>query len=88
MNQTEPTAPILKVSGLRTYFFTGEGVTCLKGFEDDTTQLRFKVIAKWADSLEVLPAEFADRKIAEYPELPGRGEHEVLGSFDLHIVKD
>lgn len=27
MNQTEPTAPILKVSGLRTYFFTGEGVT-------------------------------------------------------------
>lgn len=68
--------------------FTGQGVTCLNGFDDYRGQLRFKVKAKWADDMAALPAEFHDRKIAEYPELPGRGEGEVLGRFDLHIIKD
>ena len=66
--------------------FTGQGVTCLKGFDDYRGQLRFKVISKWADSLAKLPAQFSDRKIAEYPELPGRGEGEVLKNFDMHII--
>ena len=68
--------------------FTGVGVTCLNGFDDYREQLRFKVKVKWADDKASLPAEFQDRVIAEYPELPGRGEGEMLGRFDLHIIKD
>lgn len=67
--------------------FSGQGVTCLKGFDDYRGQLRFKVIAKWADDKANLPEEFQDRKIAEYPNLPGRGEGEVLGEFEMHIIK-
>ena len=51
-------------------------------------QLRFKVTAKYADSAAHLPAEFRDRTWAEYPDMPGRRESEVLGPFDLHIVLD
>lgn len=68
--------------------FSGEGVACLKGFDDYRGQLRFKVIAKWADDAPNLPEEFQDRNFAEYPELPGRGEGEVLEKFDLHIIKN
>ena len=66
--------------------FQGKGITCLKNAEGFTEQLRFKVKGKYADSAAVVPAELQDRTWAEYPELPGRGEGEDLGSFDLHIV--
>ena len=66
--------------------FKGKGITCLKGAEGFTEQLRFKVKVKYADSATVLPAELQGRTWAEYPELPGRGEGEELGPFELHIV--
>ena len=66
--------------------FKGKGITCLKGAEGFTEQLRFKVKVKYADSAAVLPAELQGRTWAEYPELPGRGEGEELGPFELHIV--
>ena len=66
--------------------FSGLGITCLKGAEGFTDQLRFKVTAKYADSAAMLPAELQDRVWTEYPEMPGRREFEVLGHFDMHIV--
>ena len=66
--------------------FKGKGITCLKGAEGFTEQLRFKVKVKYADSAAVLPAELQGRTWAEYPELPGRGEGEDLGPFELHII--
>ncbi|HIB56693.1 MAG TPA: hypothetical protein EYN14_02440 [Alphaproteobacteria bacterium] len=66
--------------------FSGLGITCLKRDEDFTEQLRFKVTAKYADSAANLPAELQNRTWAEYPEMPGRREFEVLGPFDFHIV--
>ena len=66
--------------------FEGKGITCLKNAEGFTEQLRFKVKVKYADSAAMLPAELQGRTWSEYPELPGRGEGEDLGSFDLHIV--
>ena len=66
--------------------FKGKGITCLKGAEGFTEQLRFKVKVKWPDSAAALPAELQNRTWAEYPELPGRRESEELGPFDLHIV--
>ena len=58
----------------------------MKNAEGFTEQLRFKVKVKYADSAAVQPAELQNRTWAEYPELPGRGEGEDLGAFDLHIV--
>ena len=66
--------------------FSGLGITCLKGAEDFTEQLRFKVTAKYADSAASLPVELQNRTWAEYPEMPGRREFEELGPFELHIV--
>ena len=66
--------------------FSGLGITCLKGAEGFTDQLRFKVTAKYADSAAMLPAELQDRVWTEYPEMPGRREFEMLGPFDMHIV--
>mgnify|MGYP001158468469 FL=1 len=66
--------------------FSGLGITCLKGAEGFTDQLRFKVTAKYADSAAKLPTQLQDRVWAEYPEMPGRREFEVLGPFDMHIV--
>ena len=66
--------------------FSGLGITCLKGAEGFTDQLRFKVTAKYADSAAKLPAELQDRVWTEYPEMPGRREFEMLGPFDMHIV--
>jgi len=43
----------------------------------------FRVRALYADGL---PAAFSGRKVAEYPNLPGRRENEVLGPFDIHIL--
>ena len=68
--------------------FQGLGITCLRAPYDFTEQLRFKVTAKYAHSAAHLPAELQDRTWAEYPDMPGRREAEVLGSFDLHIVLD
>jgi len=62
--------------------FTGGGLTCLPG-STAKDQLRFRVRALYADGL---PAAFAGRKVAEYPNLPGRRENEVLGPFDMHIL--
>jgi hypothetical protein len=42
----------------------------------------FNVRALYADGL----SEFSGRKVAEYPNLPGRRENEVLGPFDMHIL--
>jgi hypothetical protein len=39
--------------------------------------------ALYADGL---PAAFSGRKVAEYLNLPGRRENEVLGPFDMHIL--
>ena len=47
--------------------FSGLGITCLKGAEGFTDQLRFKVTAKYADSAANLPNQFQDRVWAEYP---------------------
>jgi len=62
--------------------FTGSGITCLPG-STAKDQLRFRVRALYANDL---PPSFAGRKIAEYPNLPGRREHEVLGPFEIHIL--
>ena len=66
--------------------FSGLGITCLTGAESFTDQLRFKVTAKYADSAAKLPTHLQDRVWAEYPEMPGRREFEMLGPFDMHIV--
>ena len=62
--------------------FTGGGLTCVPG-SAAKDQLRFRVRALYADGL---PAAFSGRKVAEYPNLPGRRENEVLGPFDMHIL--
>jgi hypothetical protein len=62
--------------------FTGGGLTCVPG-SAAKDQLRFRVRALYADGL---PTAFSGRKVAEYPNLPGRRENEVLGSFDMHIL--
>jgi hypothetical protein len=62
--------------------FKGGGLTCLPG-STAKDQLRFRVRALYADGL---PATFPGRKVAEYPNLPGRRENEVLGPFDMHIL--
>ena len=62
--------------------FTGGGLTCLPG-STAKDQLRFRVRALYADGL---PAAFSGREVAEYPNLPGRRENEVLGPFDMHIL--
>ena len=68
--------------------FQGLGITCLRAPSDFMEQLRFKVTAKYADSAAHLPADLQDRTWAEYPDMPGRRESEILGPFDLHIVLD
>ena len=62
--------------------FGGGGLTCLPG-STAKDQLRFRVRALYAGGL---PAAFSGRKVAEYPNLPGRRENEVLGPFDMHIL--
>jgi hypothetical protein len=62
--------------------FTGGGLTCLPG-SAAKDQLRFRVRALYADGL---PTAFSGRRVAEYPNLPGRRENEVLGPFDMHIL--
>jgi hypothetical protein len=62
--------------------FSGGGLTCLPG-STAKDQLRFRVRALYADGL---PATFSGRKVAEYPNLPGRRENEVLGPFEMHIL--
>ena len=62
--------------------FAGSGLTCLSG-ATAKDQLRFRVKALYAGDL---PAIFGSRKVAEYPNLPGRREHEVLGPFEMHIL--
>jgi hypothetical protein len=62
--------------------FTGGGLTCVPG-SAAKDQLRFRVRALYANGL---PAAFSGRKVAEYPNLPGRRENEVLGPFELHIL--
>jgi len=62
--------------------FSGGGLTCLPG-STAKDQLRFRVRALYAGGL---PAAFSGRKVAEYPNLPGRRENEVLGPFDMHIL--
>ena len=48
--------------------FTGGGLTCVPG-SAAKDQLRFRVRALYADGL---PTVFSGRKVAEYPNLPGR----------------
>jgi hypothetical protein len=62
--------------------FSGSGMTCLPG-STTKDQLRFSMRALYANDL---PPAFAGRKVAEYPNLPGRREHEVLGPFEMHIL--
>jgi hypothetical protein len=62
--------------------FTGGGLTCLPD-SIAKDQLRFRVRALYADAL---PPEFAGRKVAEHPNLPGRRENEVLGPFEMNIL--
>ena len=62
--------------------FSGGGVTCRP---DSTSkeQLRYRVRVLRSDDL---PKAFAGRKIAEYPNLPGRRENETLGPFEMKIL--
>ena len=62
--------------------FTGGGLTCVPG-SAAKDQLRFRVRALYADGL---PAAFSGRRVAEYPNRPGRRENEVLGPFDMQIL--
>lgn len=64
--------------------FTGRGITCLAG-DPGTEQLRYRVRVHYADAL---PAQFSDRDVVEYPNLPGRREKESLGAFELHIITE
>ena len=61
--------------------FAGGGVTCKPG-STAKDQLRFRVRVLRADDL---PKSLASRTVAEYPNLPGRREAEVLGPFDMLI---
>jgi hypothetical protein len=62
--------------------FGGGGLTCLPG-STAKDQLRFRVKALYAGDL---PKAYAGRTVAEYPKLPGRREHEVLGPFEVHVL--
>jgi hypothetical protein len=62
--------------------FAGSGVTCKPG-SAAKDQLRFRVRVLRSDDL---PKVFAPRKVAEYPNLPGRRENEVLGPFEMQIL--
>lgn len=62
--------------------FAGSGVTCIAG-STAKEQLRFRVhVLRTAD----LPPALGPRKVAEYPNLPGRREGEILGPFEMRIL--
>jgi hypothetical protein len=62
--------------------FSGGGITCKPG-STSKDQLRFRVRVLRADDL---PKAFAPRTVAEYPNLPGRREDEILGPFEMQIL--
>ena len=62
--------------------FAGSGVTCKPG-STSKDQLRFRVRVLRSDDL---PKIFAPRTVAEYPNLPGRRENEILGVFEMQIL--
>ncbi|MBV9252076.1 MAG: hypothetical protein JO227_22890 [Acetobacteraceae bacterium] len=62
--------------------FSGGGVTC-KPASMSKDQLRIRVRVLRADDL---PKTFGDRKVAEYPNLPGRRENEILGPLRLQVL--
>ena len=62
--------------------FGGGGVTCKPG-SMSKDQLRLRVRVLRADDL---PKTFSDRKVAEYPNLPGRRENEILGPLRMQIL--